>query len=196
MLFDRHWWMRIHPLRQRRLCQHCGIVRMQVPGRLLPGGWHLSRYDLGPAIPLKLIELNVMYIASVDVNECEWRPCTNGTCTNVPGSFKCSCAPGLQLNANTKTCTGKRQPKFKLNWIFNLIIFKNVQQTSTNALPTTADATIRAPTRSAPSSAPVVTAIHWIEGNPSAPIAHLLSSLPQSWIRSGSVGRLFDVTAL
>ena len=65
--------------------------------------------------PIQINRINVDLIGSVDVNECEWRPCVNGTCTNVPGSFKCSCAPGLQLNANTKTCTGKRRPKFKLN---------------------------------------------------------------------------------
>jgi len=49
----------------------------------------------------------------VDVNEClkttsvcDPRP-SIGICTNVPGSYSCSCTSGYQLAANLKTCNGK-----------------------------------------------------------------------------------------
>ena len=44
---------------------------------------------------------------TLDVNECElYSPCDQ-ECTNLPGSFECSCGEGYELNEDGVTCTGK-----------------------------------------------------------------------------------------
>ena len=45
-------------------------------------------------------------IVFLDQNECNQRPChSNATCTNVPGSFNCSCLDGF--SGNGTFCQGK-----------------------------------------------------------------------------------------
>lgn len=40
----------------------------------------------------------------LDIDECKNKPCIGGTCKNTPGSFKCECPPGLQLDASGVNC--------------------------------------------------------------------------------------------
>ena len=40
-----------------------------------------------------------------DVDECEGNPCNNGTCTNIPGSYQCSCPRGYTLT-DSLSCLG------------------------------------------------------------------------------------------
>ena len=42
----------------------------------------------------------------VDIDECLSSPC-NHTCTNTPGSFKCSCNDGYVLDDDGSTCNGE-----------------------------------------------------------------------------------------
>lgn len=51
---------------------------------------------------------NLKYIIS-DINECsEENGSCEQICTNIPGSFECSCHHGLQIDTtNNKKCIGK-----------------------------------------------------------------------------------------
>jgi len=46
-------------------------------------------------------------MCDVDINECE---IINGfceqTCENLPGSYRCRCLPGYDMNTDNRTCNG------------------------------------------------------------------------------------------
>ena len=75
------------------------------------------------------------------MNECEGNPCKNGTCTNIPGSYQCSCPRGYTLS-DSFLCLGdnfqviKRALSSTLKNFFNILSV----QMWTNARATTADA--------------------------------------------------------
>ena len=49
----------------------------------------------------------VCYVCS-DVDDClENNGGCNKTCTNIAGSYKCSCGPGLVLEPDAHSCRGK-----------------------------------------------------------------------------------------
>ncbi|XP_025084650.1 fibrillin-1-like isoform X2 [Pomacea canaliculata] len=41
---------------------------------------------------------------NVDIDECLSSPCLNGSCTNINGSYTCSCSPGSFLRPDNVTC--------------------------------------------------------------------------------------------
>ena len=44
----------------------------------------------------------------VDINECSSaESCCTQLCTNLPGSYQCSCKRGFMLDADRCTCIGK-----------------------------------------------------------------------------------------
>lgn len=49
-----------------------------------------------------------MFSFHLDIDECVRSPgiCSDGTCTNVLGSYRCECNPGYQLSPNGD-CFGK-----------------------------------------------------------------------------------------
>ncbi|XP_047306506.1 wall-associated receptor kinase 5-like [Impatiens glandulifera] len=65
------------------------------------------------------------YLGCTDIDECEvLRPC-NMTCTNSPGSYKCSCPPGYEGDGETHLGSSgcRRIPKKKIPW--NNIVLDN-----------------------------------------------------------------------
>lgn len=53
----------------------------------------------------KLCAINT--ICFVDIDECSQQPCEiNEHCKNLPGSYKCHCKSGYQLDKVTNACTG------------------------------------------------------------------------------------------
>ena len=47
------------------------------------------------------------YVESVDIDECVEQSKCNQTCTNLPGTFFCSCDGGYELLDDGSTCLGK-----------------------------------------------------------------------------------------
>ena len=56
----------------------------------------------------------ILITLSVDLNECEAMKefCHHGQCENIPGSFRCICDKGFQLNRYNNNCTGKLNLSF------------------------------------------------------------------------------------
>lgn len=49
--------------------------------------------------------INTIYF--IDIDECSQQPCDiNEVCINSPGSYKCHCKSGYQLDKVTNACTG------------------------------------------------------------------------------------------
>ena len=42
-----------------------------------------------------------------DIDECEEKPCADGTCVNAVGSYKCICPNGMELMKDGVTCEGQ-----------------------------------------------------------------------------------------
>ena len=48
------------------------------------------------------------FISLLDIDECATPGiCGNGTCTNVPGSYLCTCAVGFKRGRSSPSCQGK-----------------------------------------------------------------------------------------
>ena len=49
--------------------------------------------------------------SNTDVDECDAHSdscdTTNGVCTNIPGTFNCSCTAGYELAVDGRSCNGK-----------------------------------------------------------------------------------------
>ncbi|XP_030834835.1 deleted in malignant brain tumors 1 protein-like [Strongylocentrotus purpuratus] len=67
-------------------------------------------FDVDP-LPTGDVPVPIVTVASTsvgDVDECDvhsdWCDTTNGVCTNLPGSFSCSCTAGYELDMDGRTC--------------------------------------------------------------------------------------------
>jgi hypothetical protein len=45
-------------------------------------------------------------LAVTDINECEMENRCQHECTNLPGSYRCTCPDGYRLSDNKRTCEG------------------------------------------------------------------------------------------
>lgn len=52
-----------------------------------------------------------------DIDECAWpqKPCTN-ICTNLPGSYRCSCPQGFRLDTYGTVCL-RKLPPYSSRWV-------------------------------------------------------------------------------
>lgn len=62
------------------------------------------------------VVLNYNCLQFLDVDECAGSHGCGQLCKNLPGGFECQCQQGYRLEADQKTCVGKKLPFFALEY--------------------------------------------------------------------------------
>lgn len=63
-------------------------------------------------------------LCTVDIDECSFQQlCVFGTCKNLPGTFRCICEEGYELDRSGGNCTGTCHFSTLLSCIFELFLY-------------------------------------------------------------------------
>ena len=98
-------------------------LQLRITGKIISPERSGSSMEMILLKPVQLLNSIALFIF-LDINECSTlKAGCSQICMNEPGKFHCSCQSGYKLQANNKTCIGKKYPiDTFLKYGFNLIV--------------------------------------------------------------------------